>query len=46
MNFAQHGTVRIISIIYLDILEVEGNFAVFAVERPRFTFSLVVSVLL
>ena len=33
-------------IAHLDVLKVEGHFAVFTVERPRFTFSLAVPVLL
>lgn len=33
-------------IFYLNVLEVESHFAVFTVERPGFTFPLVVSVLL
>lgn len=31
---------------YLDVLEVEGHFAVFTVERPGFTFPLIMSVFL
>lgn len=37
---------QIIFVSHLDVFKVEGHFAVFAVERSRLTFSLIVSVLL
>lgn len=37
---------QIIFVSHLDVFKVEGHFAVFAVERSRLTFSLIVSILL